>query len=389
MTTRLAQRGQLAYMREHGLEVTAVSAPGWDLAEVAQQEGVRTIAVPMERELSPLRDLVSLWRLFRLFRSLRPEIVHAGTPKASLLGMLAAWAARVPVRIYALKGLRLETVRGWKRKLLIFTERITARCATRVFCEGPELARVYAQLGFAPPEKLVVFGSGMLNGLEAERFQPELFSAEQNSELRRSLNIPDDAFVIGFVGRFVRDKGLVELYEAFAKVRQHHPRSHLLLVGDFEQGDPLPPEYALRLRNDPQIALTQFVANAAPYYQLMDIHMLPSYREGFPNTPMEAAAAEIPTVGFVATGMGDAVVHGETGTLVPCGDVTALAAAIERYIEDPILRQTHGQTARRRVELEFAPEPIWAAIFAEYLRLLQAAGIATPKISVCESINAP
>lgn len=387
MTTRLAQRGQLAFMREQGLEVTAIASPGWDLEEVASQEGVQTIAVPMERELSPLGDLVSLVRLFRLFRSLRPQIVHAGTPKASLLGMLAAWTARVPVRIYAVKGLRLETLRGWKLRLLRLTERVTSACATRVFCEGPDLARVYAELGFVSPEKLVVFGSGMLNGLDAERFQPERFSVEETENLRRSFGLPDDAFVIGFVGRFVRDKGLVELYEAFEQVRKHHPKAHLLLVGDFEQGDPLPANYAERLRKDRQITLTGFVPNAAPYYQLMDVHVLPSYREGFPNSPMEAAAAEVPTVGFIATGMGDAVVNDETGLLVPCGDSDALAAAIQRYACDANLRQQHGTAARRRVETDFAQEPIWQAIFAEYVRLLRERGIELPAKSACETVT--
>jgi glycosyltransferase involved in cell wall biosynthesis len=314
--------------------------------------------------------------------------VHAGTPKASLLGMLAAWAARVPVRIYAVKGLRLETALGWKRRLLRLTERITAACATRVFCVGPDLARVYAQLGFVSPDKLIVFRSGMLNGLDAKRFHPESFSAEEIRSLRRSLGIPDNALVFGFVGRFVRDKGLVELNEAFEKVRQQHPQAHLLLVGDFEQGDPLPAECVEQLRKDPRITLTGFVADTARYYQLMDVHVLPTYREGFPNSPMEAAAAEVPTVGFVATGMRDAVVHNETGMLVPCGDITALAAALERYASDATLRQQHGAAARLRVETEFAQEPIWQAIFAEYVRLLNEQGIEIASLTVRETVNA-
>jgi glycosyltransferase involved in cell wall biosynthesis len=237
------------------------------------------------------------------------------------------------------------------------------------------LARVYAEQGFASPQKLVVFGSGMLNGLPAERFQPETFTPEQIEALRQRLGIPANAFVLGFVGRFVRDKGLSELYEAFEKVREHHPHVHLLLIGDFERGDPLPAKLRERLQNDPQITLAGFVVDAAPYYQLMDLHVLPSYREGFPNAPMEAAAAEVPTVGFVATGMGDAVVHGETGMLVPRGDNAALTAAIERYICDASLRRQHGRAARQRVETEFAQLPVWNAIFAEYVRLLHEQGI--------------
>ena len=387
MTTRLLLRGQLAYMREQGFEVIAVASPGWDLEEAGRQEGVQTIALPIERDLSPLRDFVSLVRLFFLLRRLRPAIVHTGTPKASLLGMLAAWATRAPVRIYALKGLRLETLTGWRRGLLAITERITARCATCVFCESPSLREVYLQHGFVKPEKAKVIGPGLPNGLDAARFDKESFTTESTQTLRESLKLPSDSFVIGFVGRFVRDKGILEFYQAFEQVLQKHPKTYLLLVGDFESGDPVPAEVVEKIESHPQIVQTGFIPDTAPYYQLMQLHALPSYREGFPNTPMEAAAAGVPTVGFVATGTVDAVQDGVTGTLVPCGDASALTIAIERYLEEPELLRQHAAAARERAHTDFRREPIWEATLAEYVRLLAEQGISMPNQVPCETVS--
>jgi len=371
-------RGQLAFMRNQGFEVTAIASPGPELADVKRNEGVNTIAVPMERELSPLRDLVSLFKLYFVLRKLRPQIVHAGTPKAALLGMVAAWALRVPVRIYALKGLRLETTRGSKYHLLRLAERITSGCATRVFCESPSLRAVYLAGGFTSAAKATVIGQGLPNGVDIQRFQQAVDATEQIAELRARLGIPPGAKVIGFVGRFVKDKGIAELYDAFDSISEQYPEARLLMVGDFETGDPVPVEYAQKITEHPRIIRTGFVPDVAPYYPLMDLLAFPSYREGFPNVPMEAAVAEVPTVGYRATGTIDAVQDGITGTIVPCGDTPALRAALWRYLEQPELLRQHAQAARERVEREFRREPIWELLLAEYRQLLEQAGIPLP-----------
>ncbi len=366
LTARHLARGQLAYLERHGFDVTLVAAPGQALEEVGRHEGVRTIGVPMRREIHLLRDLGSLLRLCRLLRSARPDLVSAGTPKAGLLGMLAARLSGVPVRIYLLRGLRLETAGGWRRRLLRLTERLAAGCATRVVCVGPSLRHLYVGAGLAPAHKVVLLGRGSSNGVDLDRFRPA--APDEAAQLRRELGLPAAAPVIGFVGRFTRDKGIADLALAFDAVRVRSPDARLLLVGHFESGDPLPAGIRERLGGGRGIVVHPFAADSAPLYRAMDLLALPSYREGLPNAPLEAAACELPVAAYAATGTVDAVEDGVTGTLVPVGDWQALAAALGRYLEDPELRRRHGEAGRRRMSREFDRRLVWEAWAAEYRR---------------------
>lgn len=361
LTARLLLAGQLRHLSENGFRVTLVTSPGPDLVGVAEREGVEVRTLPMERELSPVRDLLSWLKLLRLLRCPRPDLVDAGTPKAGLLGMLAARIAGVPVRIYTLRGLRLETARGVKRRLLLRSERLACASAHRVLCVSESLRRRAVDLELVDETKTAVPGAGSSNGVDVERFEAAAANGEGSCCLRRKLGLPEGAPVVGFVGRFTRDKGIPELAAAFDRVTEELPEARLLLLGDFETGDPVTRELADRLRRDPRIVLPGFVRDTAPYYPLMDVLAFPSHREGFPNAPLEAAAAGVPTVGSRATGVVDAVVDGETGTLVPVGDAEALAAALLRSLQDPDLRRRHGEAARERVRRDFRREAVWRA----------------------------
>lgn len=364
-------KGQLAWMREAGFEVAVAASPGPDLQAVAEREGVTVFPIPMRREIHPLADLRSLAALTRLVRRWRPRVVNAGTPKAGLLGMLAARLAGTPVRVYTLRGLRLETASGRTRALLALTERVASACAHSVVSVSESLRGAYCALGLAAEAKVVTLGAGSSNGVDVARFTAR--PPGQARRLRASLGLAEATPVVGFVGRFTRDKGIGELLEAFEIVSAEVPGARLLLVGDFEAGDPVPGPVARRLCAHPGVVRCGFVPDTADYYGAMDVLAFPSLREGFPNVPLEAAAAGLPVVAVRATGTVDAVVHGETGVLVDAGDTAALADALARYLRDPALRRRHGAAGRARVLECFAPERVWSGLRDHYRGLLAAA----------------
>lgn len=360
MTARYLLYGQLEDLVRRGFDVALVTSPGPDLESLVTEQKIQIHTLPIDREMAPLRDVRTLFRLTRLLGRLAPDLVNASTPKAGLLGLLAARRIGVPHRIYTLRGLRLETARGVRRRLLWLAEKLAARAAHRVIAVSPSLRQRCIELGLAPADKVEVLGPGASNGIDPERFISDPERDLEIETLRRDLDLPPGSPVIGFVGRLTRDKGVGELLDAFERIVPSHPELRLLLVGGFEEGDPLPGSLRERLLAHPRVRRTGFVADVAPYYRLMDVLAFPSYREGFPNAPLEAAAAGIPTVGFDVTGTVDAVVHGVTGLLVPAGEAGDLAGALERYLRDPETRREHGEKARQRALTDFRQEKVWA-----------------------------
>jgi len=396
-------QGQLQYLRDRGFDVTAISPGGNRLDQMARIEGVRTIEVPMARQVSPLRDMVSLWRLWRIVRALRPTVTNVGTPKAGLLGGLAAWLNRVPCRFYTLRGLRFETTNGLKRRLLIYTERLACRFAHRVICVSKSVREMAMASGLTSWEKTVVFGCGGSNGVDASRFAPTSERITRAAELRRELGIPPSAPVMGFVGRLTRDKGVPELVEAFMRLRDQFPDLRLLLLGRFECEDPLPVETRRRLETHPQVVLMEHqqrdgnppladqpredwpVEDTAPYYSLMDVFVLPSHREGLPNVILEAQAACKPVVAARATGIVDAVADEETGLLFPVGDMEALTGAVARLLSDKALARKLACAGHERVKREFRQEQIWEALYQEYQGYLRTRDLPLPAMSSLET----
>ncbi|MBA2670743.1 MAG: glycosyltransferase, partial [Gemmatimonadetes bacterium] len=276
-------------MQERGFEVHAVSSPGEELHAFGREQGVPVSAVTMERRITPLRDMVALALIYRVLRRVRPTVVHTHTPKGGLLGMIAAWLARTPVRVYHLRGLPLLSATGTKRLLLRWADQLACRLAHQVICVSHSIRDEAIQEGLCPPEKIKVLLGGSGNGVDATgRFHPERLAKDVRCATRRHLGIPAAATVIGFVGRIVRDKGIVELAEAWERLREEHPQARLLLVGPFEPQDPVPTEIDARLREDPRVHLAGTDWNTPPLYAAMDLVVLPTYREGFPNVPLEA-----------------------------------------------------------------------------------------------------
>ena len=374
-------QGQPEYFQNSGFDVTVLRpekrSGEW---EVPRPDGVRVLEVPMEREISPVRDIRSIWHLWGILRTLRPTVTNVGTPKAGLLGGFAAWLNRVPCRFYTLHGLRFETTTGLRRKLLILAERLACRFAHRVVCVSHSVREKAIASGLVDRERALIFGAGSCNGVDVARFAPTQQRIWRAAELRRQFGIPADAPVALFVGRLTCDKGIAELIEAFLQLENRIPNLRLLLVGSFEDGDPLPEDIRKHLETHDRVILAGPVNDTAPYYAMADVLVLPSHREGLPTVVLEAHSAGKPVIGAAATGIVDLLVDGETGLLFPVGDVSSLANAIARLIEDKALARKLADAGRDQVKRKFRQELIWAALRREYLKVLQ--GGETPHSSV-------
>lgn len=360
-------RGQIAYLQARGYDVEVISSPGPLLDETRDVEHVKAHAIRMCRQISLFSDLVSLWRLSRTLVRVRPDIVHSHTPKAALLGSLASRVARVPNTVVSIFGLPQMTRGGLTRHILDATTRLTCRLADLVWCDSFSVRDFLCHNKLCPSDKVVVLGSGSVNGVDAERsFSPDIYDAAVRETVRHQYNIPREALVLGFVGRIVTDKGMHDLAEAWREVRERHPTLHLLLVGPLEPEAPLPTADATMFTEDDRIHLVGLQSNVAPFLAAMDIFVLPSHREGFGVTNIEAAAMSLPVVATSIPGCTDSVQHASTGTLVPPRDPRALASAISAYCDDDQLRVRHGAAGRRRIRREFRQEVIWAELDALY-----------------------
>jgi glycosyltransferase involved in cell wall biosynthesis len=325
----------------------------------------------MTRELSPIADARALRDLSSLLRRLRPDIVQAGTPKGALLGTMAAWVTRTPVRIYHVRGLAHMSNSRARALASEAAERTSCAFATHVLCVSESVRKCLVEQRFCASEKSSVLLRGSSNGVDAEgRFDPQRH-APARASVRESLGIHLDSQVIGFVGRLVRDKGIEDLFEAWTRLREEFPKAFLLLVGPFEDGDPLPPRVRDALLADPRVRVTRTDwGQAGPFYAAMDVIGFPSHREGFPNVPLEAAAMGLPVVAARVVGSVDAIIPEETGVLVEPRNAGALGEALARLLRDPGLAGRLGAAARKRVVADFRPSDLWAAQTNWYRSLL-------------------
>jgi len=354
VTAKLLMRGQLAFLRERGFDVTVIASPGPELDVVREREGVRTIGVSMSREVRLHEGPLALARIRKELASLEPDIVNASTSKAGLLGMIAAFSLRIPRRVYLIRGLRFEGYEGVKRTILAQAERVASALSTDVVCVSDSVAATLAREGLVGRKNVRVIPS---NGIDMTRFQARARTRETAARIREEHRIPRDAFVVGFVGRLVADKGVDDMLVAL----EHVPNAWFLVVGGDLAGDTLPADTAARLRAHPRVVMTGHVAEPAPYYAAMDVLLFASFREGLPNVPLEAAACEVPVVGYRVTGVVDAVEDGATGMLAPKRDADALGRALARYAADSNAREAHGRAGRARVEDRFSQARTWNA----------------------------
>lgn len=366
--------GQGAYLRERGFHVHVITSRGKLLEEYARREDVSVWPVEMLRRITPIRDVGAVWQIWRILRQVRPLIVHAHTPKGGLLGMVAAWLARVPVRVYHVQGLPFMTAQGGRRALLRWTERVSCFLSNRVFSISLSIREVLVAEGLCPANKVRILGHGSPNGVDLDRFCPARFGASAREAVRNQFGVPMAASLLGFLGRVVRDKGIIELAGAWGTLREEFPELHLVVAGPVEPQDPIPPDVQRLLQEDSRVHMIEWVENTAGFYAAIDILVLPTYREGFGSVLIEAGAMEVPVIATRVPGCVDAVEDGLTGTLVPASDVGALVDAVRRYLSDQRLRRDHGLAGRERVVKHFRRETLWDALYDEYQSLLSERG---------------
>lgn len=339
-------REAMMEMRERGYEMVAVCSPGEEL-ERLKEEGFHCVAVPMERRMAPLKDVKSLWRLISVFRQERPQMVHSMTPKAGLLCMMAAWITRVPRRVHTFTGLVWPTATGLQRRILMLTDWLTCACATHIIPEGKGVMHDLQQITHKP---MRVLGYGNVRGVDMNYWCREQVDAKLVETLRA-----DEAFTFVYVGRIVHDKGIDELVEAFMKVRQAH-KARLVLVGRREDNlDPISAKTLKLMEGCTDIASVgpKHGKELLAYYAAADCFVLPSYREGFPNTVLEAGAMGLPSIVTDINGSREIIENGKNGLIVQPRDAKSLAEAMTRLITDNHMRELMMANARPMIESRF------------------------------------
>lgn len=348
-------------LQQKGYEVLTVSSPGPELDELRQMD-VKVIEVPMERRMSPMKDVKSLWRLIKVFRRERPYMVHSMTPKAGLLCMLAAWLTRVPRRVHTFTGLVWPTTTGLSRRVLMLTDWLTCACATHIIPEGEGVKHDLQQHITRKPMK--VLGYGNVRGVDMQRFsrRPEVMAMAD--EIKK-----EGVFTFLFVGRIVGDKGINELVQAFERLQGECTDVRLLLVGKFEENlDPLKPATMEAIQSNPGIEHVgaQYGDALLAHYAASDCFVFPSYREGFPNTVMEAGAMELPCIVTDINGSREIIVDGENGVIIPSKDAEALYGAMKAIVTDKAQTAHYTSQARQMIATRFEQSFVRKCLYEFY-----------------------
>ncbi len=375
LSLKVLLKGQLRFMASNGFDVKGVSSEGEELREVHENEGIAVEAITMSRKITPFQDLKSLWEMWNFLRKEKPQIVHTHTPKAGIIGMLAARLAGVPHRLHTVAGLPLMEATGTKRKILNFVEKLTYSFATRVYPNSKGLYDFILQNNFTQSNKLKIIANGSSNGIDTTFFSPAQVTEIERVTLREKLNIQPDDFVFVFVGRIVSDKGINELIKAFSELQtvENKPTgTKLLLVGGLENDlDPLNPETLAEINQNKDIISVGFQQDVRSFFAIADALVFPSYREGFPNVVMQAGAMGLPSIVSDINGCNEIIIEGENGLIIPSKNVEKLKEKMLTLAKDKNLYTKLKGNSRRMIENKYEQSVVWNALLEEYEGLLQ------------------
>lgn len=364
----LLLKGQLKFLNQH-FEVLAVADDDSNhLTEVKLREGVRTLNISMKRHISPLHDIRTLFKLIKLFKTENPTVVHSITPKAGLLSMIAAKVTKVPVRIHTFTGLVFPSKQGGFKLLLMLMDRLTCYLATHIYPEGNGVKNDLIKNRITRKD-LKIIGNGNVNGVDLNHFSPEVTFSENTIRNFGLSNLGQFEFVWIFIGRLVKDKGIMELINAFEELDSN---SALLLLGDYEEKlDPLPSETLRSINTNPRIFPLGFQKDIRPYLQFSDCLVLPSYREGFPNVVLQAGAMGLPCIVTNINGSNEIILDGINGLIVEPKNHIDLKKKMESLIHNEDLLKLLQKNSRTSIVTRFDQFDLWNSLLTEYHTILQ------------------
>ena len=368
VSLRLLLKGQMKYMKEQGFEVIMISSPGPDAELVEQQEDCEIITLPMERTVKPLSDLRSLVRLTRILRNLQPDIVHTHTPKAGLLGMMAARFAGVPVRLHTIAGLPWMEAGGISRLILKTMEQLTVALANRVYPNSKGLYTFLQKENITRhPDRLKLLGHGSSNGIDCAYFSKDAIKQTEVEAIREQSGISESGWIWIFAGRLVNEKGIHELLTAFQAIHQQYPEDQLWLLGDEERKrDPLSTEDIQLMEQHPAIKRWGFQKDVRPFFAAADVLVFPSYREGLPNVPLQAGAMGCALIVTDINGCNEIVTHNETGFLVQPKKIEQLLSSMQLMRSQPALKDKFATQVREHIRAHYNRNEVWRLILEEY-----------------------
>jgi glycosyltransferase involved in cell wall biosynthesis len=371
MSLRFLLPGQMKFIKANGFDVLMISANGKEIEEVIANEGCPHIVVPMTRKITPIKDLVCLWKLIKIFRKENPDIVHTHTPKAGLLGMLASKISGVKVRIHTVAGLPLMVEKGFKFQLLKFIEKLTYASANHVWPNSFSLLNYIEERKLTKEQKLKVISKGSSNGIDLSRFSIANFNLDILSEVKKSIDYNADNIYLLSIGRLVKDKGIIELVETFKSLQFNQQNIKLVLVGKFEMElDPLPTNILEEIKTNANIIHIDWTAYVEYYISLATLFVFPSHREGFPNVLLQSGALGTPIICSSIAGNVDIVEDDNTGLCFEVGNIMQMEKQITFALNNPDRMKGMAEKLKNSIFKFYDREIIWNAILQEYKTLM-------------------